>query len=146
MSRSRITTIEAHRAAFSGFGPDDLMVLLPTSRAPTHPGELLREEFLPDFGWSAAELAERLRLPTTTIEALLAEQTTVTPDMALRLGRLFAQTPAYWLKAQLAFDLYFALKAAAADLDEIVPVNAEVEVEVELVEPVPPPEPIRKAS
>ncbi|MFL5537697.1 MAG: HigA family addiction module antitoxin [Longimicrobiaceae bacterium] len=144
MSRSPITTIEAHRAAFSGFGPDDLMVLLPTNRAPTHPGELLREEFLPDFGWSAAELAARLRLPTVTIEALLAEESAVTPDLALRLGRLFSQTPAYWLKAQLAFDLYFALKAAAGDLDEIVPVEAEAEVE--LIEPVPTPEPVRKAS
>ena len=144
MSRSRITTIEAHRAAFSGFGPDDLMVLLPTSRAPIHPGELLREEFLPDFGWSAAELAARLRLPTAAIEALLAEETGVTPDLALRLGRLFAQTPAFWLKAQLAFDLYFALKAAAGDLDQIVPVNAEDDVE--LSEPVPPPQPVRKAS
>jgi addiction module HigA family antidote len=127
MSRLRITAVEAHRAAFSGFAPDDLMVLLPTNRAPTHPGELLREEFLPDLGWSAAELATRLRLPTATIDALLAEKASVTPDLALRLGRLFAQTPAFWLKSQLAFDLYFALKAAAGDLDEIVPVNAEVE-------------------
>ena len=130
--------------AFSGFGPDDLMVLLPTNRAPIHPGELLREEYLPDFGWSAAELAARLRLPTATIAALLAEEAAVTPDLALRLGRLFSQTPAYWVKAQLAFDLYFALKAAADDLDEIVPVEAEAEVG--LIEPVPPPEPVRKAS
>jgi len=101
------------------------MVLLPTNRPPTHPGELLREEFLPDFGWSAADLAARLRLPTATIDALLAEEAPVTPDLALRLGRLFAQTPAFWLKSQLAFDLYFALKAAAGELDEIVPVNAE---------------------
>jgi addiction module HigA family antidote len=133
MSRSRTTTIEAHRAAFSGFGPDDLMVLLPTNRAPTHPGELLREEFLPDFGWSAADLAARLRLPTATIDALLAEQAPVTPDLALRLGRLFSQTPAFWLKSQLAFDLYFALKAAAGELEEIVPVTAEAR-------------PVRKAS
>jgi addiction module HigA family antidote len=117
--------IEAHRAAFSGFGPDDLMVLLPTHRPPTHPGELLREEFLPDFGWSAADLATRLRVCTETIAALLAEEEPVTPDLALRLGRLFDQTPAFWLKSQLAFDLYFALKAAAGELDAIVPVSTE---------------------
>ena len=133
MSRSRTTIVEAHRAAFSGFGPDDLMVLLPTNRAPTHPGELLREEFLPDFGWSAADLAERVRLPVETIDALLAEEAAVTPDLALRLGRLFSQTPAFWLKSQLAVDLYLALKAAAGELDKIVPVTAEVA-------------PVRKAS
>ena len=82
--------------------------------------------FLPDFGWSAADLATRLRLPTATIDALLAEEAPVTPDLAVRLGRLFSQTPAFWLKSQLAFDLYFALKAAAGELEEIVPVNAEV--------------------
>jgi addiction module HigA family antidote len=146
MSRSRITTIESHRAAFSGFAPDDLMVLLPTNRAPTHPGELLREEFLPDFGWSAADLAMRLRVPPDTIDPVLAETAAVTADLALRLGRLFGQTPAFWLRSQLAFDLYFALKAAARDLDQIVPVDAEASADVELIEPVPPPQPVRKAS
>ncbi|HET7232945.1 MAG TPA: HigA family addiction module antitoxin [Longimicrobium sp.] len=141
MSRSRTTTLEAaHRAAFSGFGPDDLMVRLPTNRPPTHPGEMLREEYLPDFGWSAAELAERLRVPRSAVDALLAEEAPATPDLALRLGRLFGQTPAYWIKGQLAYDFYFALKAAASDLAAIVPVDAEpVAVDAEA-------EPLRKAG
>lgn len=122
-----INNIERHRAAFSGFEPNDLMVLLPAERAPIHPGELLREEFLPELGLSAAELAARLRLPDATVEALLAEETGVTPDLALRLGRLFSQTPAFWIKAQLACDWYVALKAAVDDLTEIVPLEVDVE-------------------
>jgi len=134
MSRSPTTTIEAwHGERFSGFGPDDLMVLLPTDRAPTHPGEMLREEYLPDFGWSAADLAARLRIPQATVDALLAEETGITPDLALRLGRLFGQTPAYWISGQLAVDFYRALESAKNDLEQIVPVDSA-------------PEPIRKAS
>jgi len=137
MSRSRTTTIDAwHREAFCGFGPEDLMVLLPTDRAPTHPGELLREEFLPDLGWSSDELAERLRVSRVVIDALLAEAAPVTPELALRLGRLFGQTPAFWIKSQLACDLYRAFKDTAGDLEQIVPVgDAGVE-----------PEPMRKVG
>jgi addiction module HigA family antidote len=128
------TMIETwHREAFGGFGPDDLMVLLPTDRAPPHPGEMLREEYLPDFGWSAADLAARLHVPQAVVDALLAEEAGITPDLALRLGRLFGQTPAYWIKGQLAVDFYRALDSSRNDLEQIVPVDAE-------------PEPVRKAS
>jgi addiction module HigA family antidote len=125
MSRSRTTIDAAHREAFSGFEPEDLMMRIPTHRPPPHAGETLREDYLPDFGWSAADLAARLRVPVDTIDAVLAEKAPVTPDLALRLGRLFGQTPGFWIRWQLGRDLYFALKAAAADLDEIVPVDAE---------------------
>lgn len=104
------------------------MVQIPTHRVPTHPGATLREDYLPDFGWSAADLAARLRVAVDTIDAVLAEKAPVTPDLALRLGRLFGQTPGFWIRWQLGWDLYFALKAAAADLNAIVPVDAEPQV------------------
>jgi addiction module HigA family antidote len=132
MSRSRTTTvgtgtIPAARARL--FAPGDLMVQVPP-RQPTHLGELLREEFLPDFGWTPDELAARLRVAPEVVANLLAERTNVTPELALRLGRLFRQTPAMWIKLQLACDLHAALVAA----------------DVELIELVPPPQPVRKAS
>ena len=137
MSKSRTTTIEAwHREAFSGFAPDDLMVMLPTGGPPPHPGETLREDYLPDYGWSGGDLAERLRVPVETVEAVLAETAPITPDLALRLGRLFGQAPAYWIRWQLAWDLWFALEAAASDLEQIVPVDESEAV----------PEPMRKAG
>jgi addiction module HigA family antidote len=91
---------------------------------------MLREEFLPDFGWTPDELASRLRVAPEVIMDLLAERTKVTPELALRLGRLFRQTPAMWIKLQLAHDFHAALATA----------------DVELIEPVPPPQPVRKAS
>jgi len=125
MSRSPTTIDAAHGPAFSGFGPEELMVLLPTHRAPTHPGAMLREEYLPDFGWSPGELAARLRVSIGSVEAVLTEKAGITPDLALRLARLFGQTPAFWIKGQLAYDLFFALKTAERDLDQIEPVDAQ---------------------
>jgi addiction module HigA family antidote len=133
MSRSRTTTdrgagIPAARARL--FAPEALMVRIPSRVPPIHPGETLREDFLPDFGWTPDELVVRLRVAPDLVSELLAERASVTPELALRLGRLFRQTPAFWIKLQLACDLYAALAAA----------------DVELIEPVPPPQPIRKVS
>ena len=122
MSRSR-TTIEPLR--MHGFSPQDLLVRLPTHRPSSHPGESLREDYLPDFGWSAQDLAARLHVPVDVVDELLAERAPVTPELALRLGKLFRQSPAMWIRLQLAHDLYFAFRAADADLERIVPVEAE---------------------
>jgi addiction module HigA family antidote len=133
MSKSRTTTdrsgaIPPARARL--FAPEELLVRVPNHGSPPHPGEMLREEFLPDFGWTPDDLAARLRVAPGVVADLLAERAGVTPELALRLGRLFRQTPAMWIKLQLAYDLHLALVAA----------------EVELIEPVPPPQPVRKAS
>lgn len=122
MSRSRTTTTEPLRA--HGFGPQDLLVRIPSDRPSSHPGELLREDYLPELGWSAADLAGRLHVPARVVDDVLAERAPVTPDLALRLGKLLGQTPGIWIKLQLAYDLYFALRAADADLERIVPVES----------------------
>lgn len=126
MSKSRTTTTEgcgtipAKRASL--FAPADLLVNVPP-RLPTHPGEMLREDFLPDLGWAPEELAARLRLPPAVVTDLLAERAPVTPELALRLGRLFHQTPALWIKMQLAYDLHLAL--VSADVELVEPVECE---------------------
>jgi addiction module HigA family antidote len=123
-----------------GFTPQDVLVRVPTHGIATHPGEVLREDYLPDLGWTAADLADRLRLPLGRVEALLAEQAPVTPELALRLARLFRQSPAFWIKHQLRYDYHDAFVAADADLDLIEPLP-----EVEIPDAYEP-EPIRKAS
>lgn len=130
MSRSRTTTkpLRMH-----GFTPQDLLVRVPTHGPASHPGESLREDYLPDFGWSPAEFASRLRVPGEVVDELLAERVSVTPELALRLGKLFGQSPGFWILHQLAHDYYAAFQAADADLEQIVTVDAE-------------PEPVRKAS
>lgn len=132
MSRSRTTT---EPLRMHGFSPKDLLVRVPTHRASSHPGESLREDYLPDFGWSPEEFAARLRVPVELVDDLLAERAPVTPEIALRLAKLFQQSPGFWILQQLAHDYYCAFRAADADLEQIVPVP---------VDPVP--VPVRKAS
>ena len=74
-------------------------------RIKTHPGEILREEFMGPLGLSANALALALRVPATRIGAIIKETRAVTADTALRLGRYFGTTPEFWLNLQSAHDL-----------------------------------------
>ena len=90
---------------------------------PTHPGEMLREDFLPDFGLTVSSLAEALGVSRQTINELLRERRAVSPEMALRLSRLFGNSPEFWLNAQRAVDLWEATRAANKSIDRIKPLN-----------------------
>jgi antitoxin HigA-1 len=68
-----------------------------------HPGEILREEFLVPLGMSAGALAKRIHVPRTRIE--VGEASPITPDTALRLGKVFATSPEFWMNLQTRFDL-----------------------------------------
>jgi antitoxin HigA-1 len=74
--------------------------------APTHPGEMLREDFMVDYKLTATTLAAALGVSRQTIHELLKEERAVTPLMALRLSRLFGNSPSFWLNAQQARDLW----------------------------------------
>lgn len=91
---------------------------------PTHPGEMLREDFMPDYGLSVAELAERLAVSRQTINEILRERRAISPSMALRLSRLFGNSPEFWLNAQRAYDLWEAEKNYKKDLNHIKPLHA----------------------
>ncbi|MGM0453104.1 MAG: HigA family addiction module antitoxin [Thermodesulfobacteriota bacterium] len=73
---------------------------------PTHPGEMLREDFLPDYGLTATSLAKALDVSRQTVNELLREKRSVSPLMALKLSRLFGNSPEFWLSAQHARDLW----------------------------------------
>src|SRR5688572_7104644 len=90
------------------------MVRIPTRRAPTHPGEMLRAEFLEPLGMTQLELAERLGVSYPRINELVHGKRGVTPDTALRLERLFGMSAQFWLNLQLASDLYHAQRAPSA--------------------------------
>lgn len=83
------------------------------SLPPVHPGEILRDEFLEPLGMSAGALAKRLNVPRTRIERIATEQTAITPDTALRLGRFFDTTPQFWMNLQTSYDLKIAAEANA---------------------------------
>ncbi|MCX6363185.1 MAG: HigA family addiction module antitoxin [Actinobacteria bacterium] len=93
-------------------------------RRPTHPGEMLREDFLPDYGLTVARLAESLGVSRQTVNELLRERRALSPEMALRLSRLFGNTPEFWLNAQRAVDLWDAAQAIKDDVRLIKPLSA----------------------
>ncbi len=92
------------------------------NRAPTHPGAILREDVLPATGLTATALAQRLGVSRQTVHALLAERSAVTPEMAVRLGRLCGNGPGIWLRLQQARDLWHAQRTV--DISAIEPVEA----------------------
>ena len=75
-------------------------------RKPTHPGELLREDVLPALKMSQSELAKRLGVSRLSVSELLLEKRAMSPDMAVRIGRLTKTTPDSWLRMQTAIDLW----------------------------------------
>lgn len=93
-------------------------------RRPTHPGEMLREDFLPDYELTVSGLAEAIGVSRQSVNELLRERRAVSPEMALRLSRLFGNTPDFWLNAQRAVDLWEASKAIRADVRKIQPLIA----------------------
>jgi len=91
---------------------------------PTHPGEVLREDFMPDYGLTAASLADALGVSRQTINEILRERRSITPIMALRLSRLFGNSPEFWLKAQNARDIWESEQHFKNDLKQIHPLDA----------------------
>ena len=90
---------------------------------PTHPGEMLREDFLPDYGLTVASLAQAVGVSRQSINELLRCRRSVSPGMALRLARLFGNTPEFWLNAQRAVDLWGAAQAIKAEIKRIKPLG-----------------------
>ncbi|NCO65664.1 MAG: addiction module antidote protein, HigA family [Candidatus Aquicultor secundus] len=90
---------------------------------PTHPGEMLREDFLPDYGLTVSSLARALGVSRQTVNELVRERRAVSPEMALRLARLFGNTPEFWLKAQRAVDLWEAARASKKKIERINPLS-----------------------
>ena len=90
---------------------------------PTHPGEMLREDFLPDYGLTVAGLAKALGVSRQTMNDLLRERRAVSPAMALRLSRLFSNSPEFWLNAQRAVDLWDAEKLLKTRVERIKPLK-----------------------
>jgi antitoxin HigA-1 len=91
---------------------------------PTHPGEMLREDFLPDYGLTVSSFAKALGVSRQTVNELLRERRAVSPEMALRLSRLFGNTPEFWLNAQRAVDLWDAARNIKKQIERISPLNA----------------------
>jgi len=97
------------------------MIRVPTSRPPTHPGEMLVEEFLTPMGIKESDLAEFIHVPAQRINEIITDQESITPSIALRLAKYFGMSPDFWMNLQLRWDLYQTQKAESEDLKAIRP-------------------------
>jgi len=84
------------------------MARIPTHGPPTHPGEMLLEEFLKPLDMTQTELAERIGVSYVRINQLVNGRRGMTPDTALRLEKLFGMDADFWMTGQLVWDLYHA--------------------------------------
>jgi len=91
-----------------------------------HPGEILREDILPGAEISEAKLAEHLNVSRMTINRLVNERQAISPEMALRLGKLFGNSPDFWLNLQNTYDLMKTEKSIATELKKIKPLLTTV--------------------
>lgn len=104
------------------------MVRIPTDRVPTHPGEMLLEEFLKPLGLTQRELTVAIQVPYQRVNALVNGRRDMTPSMALRLAKYFNVSPAFWLNFQFRWDLYHAIRSEAQALEAIAPLGIGLEV------------------
>lgn len=101
------------------------MLRIPAYGPPTHPGEMLLEEFLKPLSMSQVELAQRIGVSYPRINELINGRRGMTPDTALRLEKLFGMEAQVWLNLQLTWELYQATHSAgAAEIARIQPLQA----------------------
>ncbi|NEX23412.1 HigA family addiction module antidote protein [Thiorhodococcus mannitoliphagus] len=92
---------------------------IPTHRPPTHPGEMLKEEFLLPLNISQRELADAIHVPYQRVNELVNQKRGVTPSTALRLSKFFGVSAEFWLSVQTRWDLFRAQMSEADELKTI---------------------------
>ena len=104
------------------------MVRVPTHRTPTHPGEMLLEEFLKPMKMSQSDLAKKIHVPYQRINELVNGKRGITPATALRLAKFFGMSAGFWMNLQLRWDLFHAQRAEAEELKRIRKIHRPIGV------------------
>ncbi len=99
------------------------MIRIPSHREPTHPGEMLLEEFLIPMGLTQRELAHSIHVPYQRVNEIVNKKRGVTPSTALRLAKFFGMSDDFWINLQLRWDLYKTKSKEAKALEAIKSVN-----------------------
>jgi len=100
------------------------MIRIPTRRQPTHPGEMLLEEFLIPAGITQRELADAIHVPYQRINEIINKRRGITPGTALRLSKFFGVSADFWMNLQLRWDMYLAQQTEKDELKMIRPRTA----------------------
>ena len=99
------------------------MTRIPSEREPTHPGEVLLEEFLQPMDLTQKELADGIHVPYQRVNEIVNGKRGVTPSTALRLAQFFDTSPGFWMNLQLTWDLYHVQQEEREGLEAIEPVR-----------------------
>ena len=97
------------------------MVRIPTNRTPTHPGEMLLEDFLTPMALTQRELAGAIQVPYQRVNEIVNGRRGITPSTALRLAKFFGTSPDFWMDLQLRWDLFHAKRQEKRALESIQP-------------------------
>jgi antitoxin HigA-1 len=100
-----------------------IIARIPTHRTPTHPGEMLLEEFLKPMGINQRELSKAINVPYQRIKEIINGKRGITPSTALRLAKVFGVSADFWMNIQLRWDLFFAKEGELAALKNIKPLS-----------------------
>lgn len=92
--------------------------------APTHPGEILRDDFLAPMGVSVYALANAIKVPRSRVNDVVLGRRAITADTALRLARYFATTPEFWVNLQAHYDLEIAKDSSRKRIEKEVAPHA----------------------
>ncbi len=100
------------------------MIRIPTDRTPTHPGEILLEEFLNPMGLTQRALSDAIRVPYQRVNDLVNGRRSITPSTALRLAKFFGMSSDFWMNLQMRWDMYFAKEKEKSILAKIQSVDS----------------------
>src|SRR5271157_1784067 len=101
-----------------------MMVRIPTNRPPTHPGEMLLEEFLNPMSLTQRELADAIHVPYQRVNDIVNGRRGMTPSTALRLAKFFNMSADFWMNLQIRRDMYFAQQDEIKVLKTIEPLRS----------------------
>jgi len=104
------------------------MLRVPTYREPTHPGEMLLEEFLKPMGITQRKLADRIHVPYQRVNELINKRRGMTPSTALRLARVFGNSPSFWMNLQLRWNLFRVQQSEEVELQHIRPIVSRASI------------------
>ena len=96
---------------------------VPTDRPPTHPGEILVQEFLTPLGLTQRELADAIHVPYQRVNEIVNGRRGITPSTALRLATFLRMSASFWMNLQLRWDLYHAQRTERQELERIRPLT-----------------------
>jgi antitoxin HigA-1 len=123
-SKLRTTTRSKGLSAQRVLASSTMKTRLPRNRAPTHPGEILLEEFLKPMGITQSDFAVRLRVSFPRLNEIIKGRRGVTPDTALRLAKVLGMSAEFWLGLQLDWDLWNAMQSSEyASIEKLEPVK-----------------------